>query len=237
VEYWNWRGVIGMSVKIFISYRRNENAWHAGRIKDWLEREFGDDLIFMDVDGIAAGNDFKQDLTKAVSQCRAMLVIIGLNWSNVAGPNGARRLDSPSDFVRIEIAAALRRDIRVIPILIDDAVLPTNEQLPDDLEKLADRHSIDIRHRSFESDMRRLIKDLKNSGVHSSNRNILGWPKHSSLNELGKALWGAFFGRFIAFCISILLPLPKSGLQLLFSFYLSSALLVIFTFGLFLLYI
>jgi hypothetical protein len=200
-----------MSVKIFISYRRNENAWHAGRIKDWLERELGDDLVFLDVDGIAAGNDFTRDLTKAVSQCIAMLVIMGPNWSTIAAENGARRLDSPSDYVHIEIATALKRNIPVIPILIDDAVLPTIKQLPDDLKQLVNRQSVDIRHRSFVSDMRRLIKNLRNSGVHSLNRNILGWPKHGLLNALGNAVFGALFGTLIGFYIPSLKGLLKSG--------------------------
>jgi formylglycine-generating enzyme required for sulfatase activity len=143
-----------MPSKVFISYRRDDSAGHAGRVHDRLEREFGPDLLFMDVDAIPLGVNFIKVLREEVAKCDVLLALIGPNWLN-------RRLDNPSDFLRIEIATALQRDIPVIPILLDGARMPKAAQLPKDLEELAVRNGLDIRHASFRSDMDRLIRGLK----------------------------------------------------------------------------
>ena len=94
-----------MPGKIFISYRRADSAGHAGRVHDRLEREFGRDLLFMDVEAIPLGVDFAEVLSAEVAKCDALLAIIGPSWLDVRDENGTRRLDSEHDFVRIEIAA------------------------------------------------------------------------------------------------------------------------------------
>src|SRR5271170_6422596 len=110
-----------MPRKVFISYRRDDTAGHAGRVHDRLEREFGADLLFMDVDAIPLGVNFIKVLREEVARCDVLLALIGPNWLDVRDEGGNRRLDNPSDFLRIEIATALQRDIRVIPILLDGA--------------------------------------------------------------------------------------------------------------------
>jgi formylglycine-generating enzyme required for sulfatase activity len=150
-----------MPRKVFISYRRDDSAGHAGRVHDRLEREFGPDLLFMDVDAIPLGVNFIKVLREEVARCDVLLAVIGPNWLNVRDEEGNRRLDNPSDFLRIEIATALQRDIPVIPILLDGARMPKADQLPKDLEELAVRNGLDIRHASFHSDMDRLIRGLK----------------------------------------------------------------------------
>lgn len=150
-----------MVTKVFISYRRDDSAGHAGRVHDRLQREFGLDLVFMDVDSIPLGADFAEVLVTEISKCDVLLAIIGLGWLNARNEHGGRRLESEHDFVRIEIAAALKRTIPVIPILLDGARMPTTEQLPDDLKPLARRNALDVRHASFHADVDKLIRSLR----------------------------------------------------------------------------
>jgi hypothetical protein len=110
-----------VAAKVFISYRRDDSAGQAGRIQDRLEREFGRDLLFMDVDAIPLGMNFVKVLHEEVAKCGVLLAVIGPNWLDLRDEDGNRRLDDPDDFVRLEIAAALQRDIPVIPILLDGA--------------------------------------------------------------------------------------------------------------------
>src|SRR5215467_9390843 len=135
-----------MPHKIFISYRRDDSAGHAGRVHDRLEREFGRDLLFMDVDAIPLGADFVNVLSDEVAKCDVLLAIIGPNWVDARDELGHRRLDSAQDFVRIEIAVALKRGIPVIPILLEGTRVPRPEQLPDDLKGLTRRNGLDVRH-------------------------------------------------------------------------------------------
>jgi len=150
-----------VTTTIFISYRRDDSAGHAGRVMDRLEREFGRDRLFMDVDSIPFGTDFVKVLREEVKKCGVLLAVIGPRWSDAQDEDGSRRLDNRNDFVRIEIAAALRRNIPVIPILLDGARIPKASQLPDELKGLASRTGLDVRHASFRSDMDRLIHRLK----------------------------------------------------------------------------
>lgn len=150
-----------MAAKVFISYRRDDSAGHAGRVRDRLERELGRDLLFMDVDAIPLGTNFTKVLHEEVAKCGVLLAVIGPSWPDVRDEHGNRRLDDPNDFVRIEIAAALQRDIPVIPILLDGARIPKADQLPDDLRELAARNGLDVRHASFHTDVDRLILGLK----------------------------------------------------------------------------
>jgi len=150
-----------MSAKIFISYRRDDSAGHAGRVHDRLAHEFGPDLLFMDVDSIPIGSDFIKVLREEVGKCDALFAVIGRHWLDARDAGGERRLDSAGDFVRIEIATALQRDIPVIPILLDGAKIPSPEELPADLQSLTARNGLDVRHSSFHVDMDRLIGSLK----------------------------------------------------------------------------
>src|SRR5262249_35676431 len=141
-----------MASKVFISYRRDDSAGHAGRVHDRLEREFGRDLLFMDVDSIPLGVNFVTALQEEVAKCGVLLAGIGRDWLKVRDKDGKRRLDNPDDFVRVEIAAALQRNIPVIPILLEGAKVPKANQLPKDLEELSVRNGLDVRHASFHND-------------------------------------------------------------------------------------
>ena len=161
--------------KVFICYRRNDAGHAAGRVHDRLEQELGRDLLFMDVDAIPLGADFTKILREEVAKCDVLLAVIGANWLDVRDERGNRRLDESDDFVRIEIATALQRDIPVIPILLDGARIPKADQLPSDLQELTRRNGLDVRHASFHSDVDKLIRRLK--GV-SGQVGALAAPKH-----------------------------------------------------------
>jgi hypothetical protein len=147
--------------KVFLSYRREDSAAAAGRLSDRLLAELGDGNVFMDVDGIALGADFVKRLIEEVAGCDTLLAVIGPRWLEVADEAGDRRLDDPNDFVRVEIAAALQRDIPVIPILLDGTKIPRVDRLPEDLKHLSRRNGLDVRQASFHSDVGRLIRELK----------------------------------------------------------------------------
>jgi len=150
-----------MAAKVFISYRREDSAAYAGRIRDRLEREFGRDLLFIDVDGIPLGANFVKVLREEITKCSVLLAVIGPRWLDARDEDGTRRLDNPEDFVRIEIAVALQREIPTIPILLDGTKIPKTAQLPKDLEELALRNGHNVRHASFHTDMDKLIQELK----------------------------------------------------------------------------
>jgi WD40 repeat protein len=142
---------------VFISYRRQETNWLAGRLYERLAARLGDDQVFMDVDTIAPGLDFAEVITQAVSTCQVLLAVIGPRWLVATDEDGQRRLEDPDDIVRLEIAAALERDIRVIPILVEGAQMPRRQQLPEDLGRLARRNAVGLRHESFRADADRLL--------------------------------------------------------------------------------
>lgn len=152
-----------MSIKVFISYRRDDNAYAARGVHDRLERELGRDSLFMDVDAIPLGVDFVD--SAEVAKCDVLLAIIGPTWLEAHDEDGNRRLDDEHDFVRIEIAAALERDIPVIPILLEGTRVPKPERLPDDLKLLSRRNGLEVRHASFPTDMEKLIRALRGIGA------------------------------------------------------------------------
>src|SRR6516164_6707019 len=120
-----------MSGQIFISYRREESRWSARSLCDRLTERFGRTQIFMDVDAIALGEDFLKAIEKRVGECDVLIAVIGAHWLTSKDEQGGRRLNNPEDFVRREIATALKREIRVIPVLMDGASMPRSTELPD----------------------------------------------------------------------------------------------------------
>jgi hypothetical protein len=154
------RGPISLR-SIFISYRRNDTEGEAGRLFDDLVSQFGENSVFMDVAAIEAGRDFRKVIDESVSNCGVLLAIIGKNWVDAKDDNGQRRLDDPTDFVRLETASALRRDIPVIPVLVRGAKMPRAEDLPDDLHDLAYRNCVELTHARWNSDLELLVNALR----------------------------------------------------------------------------
>lgn len=148
-------------VNIFLCYRRNDSADITGRIYDRLAAHYGKERVFKDVDSIPFGVDFRAHLDEMVAGCDALIAVIGRKWLDSKGPDSERPIDDPSDFVRIEIEAALSRNVPVIPTLVQGAKIPSEESLPLPLKALVYRHGISVRpDPDFHADMNRLINSL-----------------------------------------------------------------------------
>jgi tetratricopeptide (TPR) repeat protein len=146
---------------IFISYRRDDTADVAGRIYDRLADHFGEASVFKDVDSIPLGADFRKVLSESVGRCAILVALIGREWLTITDASGRRRLDNPHDFVRIEIEAALQRDIPIIPLLVNGASMPSEETLPPSLQDLAYRNAAALRRDpDFRRDVARLTQAL-----------------------------------------------------------------------------
>jgi hypothetical protein len=150
-----------MTVKVFISYRREDTKWQARAIYRFLTERLPREHVFMDVDSIPPGADFVDTLECWVGRCNVLLVLIGPNWVDaVDSKTGQRRLENPNDFVRIEVRKGLVRGIPVVPVLIDGAQIPRAEELPYDLRSLLRRNAEFVELRTVESDIERLMQRL-----------------------------------------------------------------------------
>jgi TIR domain/SMP-30/Gluconolactonase/LRE-like region len=146
--------------RIFISYRREDTAYSAGWLYDRLAGHFGGSQIFKDIDSIDLGDDFAEVITNAVATCDVLLALVGDQWLTITDEEGKRRLDDPADFVRLEIEAALTRDVRVIPVLVHGATMPRAEELPTSLAKLVRRQALELSPERFEFDTDKLFRVL-----------------------------------------------------------------------------
>jgi TIR domain len=146
---------------IFISYRREDTSPYAGRLYDHLSAHFGADRVFMDLDTIRPGDDFVQVISDKVGACDVLIALIGAQWVRSVNARGHRRLDDPNDFVRLEIASALNRKVRVIPALIEGATMPDGGELPKDIAPLTRRNAIEIRNSMFRQNVARLIQAIE----------------------------------------------------------------------------
>jgi DNA polymerase len=147
--------------RIFINYRRQDSEGYVGRLYDHLTQFFERGDIFMDIEAIKPGQDFVETLENAVTQCDVLLAVIGPHWLESADANGTRRLDLWNDFVRIELATALKYNKMVIPVLVGRAQMPNPELLPEDIKLVARRNAFEISHNRFTGDVERLAKSLK----------------------------------------------------------------------------
>jgi TIR domain len=139
---------------VFLSYRRKEPG-HAGRLHDRLVEDLGEDRVFMDVDSIRPGEDWIEAISRALAKCAVMLVLIGDQWGQVRSERAAH--GDSDDPVLFEIDAAFDQGIQIIPVLLDDAVMPRNADLPDTLVRLSHLHAMRVRHDTFKSDAARLV--------------------------------------------------------------------------------
>jgi hypothetical protein len=150
-----------MPTSIFVSYRRDDTGGHAGRLADRLVARFGKARVFRDIDAIAAGANFVEVIHRAVGECDVLLALIGRQWLTLADAQGRRRLDAEDDFVRLEIAAALQRQVRVIPVLVQGASMPEAPMLPDALKGLARCQALGLTEQGWEDDVARLLKAIR----------------------------------------------------------------------------
>jgi hypothetical protein len=145
-------------VSVFINYRRADTRHVAGRLRDLMVARFGEKSVFVDVEDIAPGADYIDAINGYVGSCVAMVVLIGDQWLMLRSDTGSRRIDDPTDRLRLEVEAGLRNRTRLIPVLVDDATMPEVKDLPPSLAPLARHHSARLRYETFSSDAEQLIE-------------------------------------------------------------------------------
>jgi hypothetical protein len=146
--------------KVLISYRRSDTEVIAGRIRDRLANRYGDDAVFMDIDNIPFGKDFRVHISEAIVQSDILLVIVGQRWLG-ASRGGTRRIDDETDFVRLELETALTNAIPIVPVLTGSARMPQPAQLPVTLKNLTYLNAAQVDFgRDFEQHMERLIRSI-----------------------------------------------------------------------------
>ena len=145
---------------VFVSYRREDTAGEARALFNELSTKLGKESVFMDVDNIALGRDFRHVLQEHLAACDLLLVIVGRGWVEAKDGSGRNRLELPNDFVRLEIETALKRNIPVTPVLVQGAQMPSVDQLPDDVKDFAYRNGFELSHARWESDVAEMCKRL-----------------------------------------------------------------------------
>jgi len=145
------------SPTVFISYRREDSAGHAGRLFDRLASKLGRGHVFRDVDNIRPGENFIEAIRQRISASDVLFVLIGPRWLNAVDGEGRKRLEGPDDLVRLEIEVGLERKVRLIPVLLPGASMPTEKELPETLAPLSRFNALEIREATFEQDVLHLI--------------------------------------------------------------------------------
>lgn len=161
--------------KIFISYRRNDSEGEAGRLAADLEREFGEESVFIDVNAIEPGLDFRGKIQRQIAGCNVLIAIIGPNWAPPRDEVAKTRRGARTDYVHLEISWALKRRLRVIPVLVRGATMPGARALPEELKRLSLRSAVELRHAHWNSDLQLLVTTL---------RKIIGTPKVEIEDEI-----------------------------------------------------
>ncbi len=166
---------MGRAVRVFLSYRRGDVGGYAGRLADALHQRLGPKSVFQDVAAIAPGEDYTAVIDRAIDESDAVLAVIGPGWLTASTSRGAPRLFEADDYVRLEMARALNRDVRIIPILVGGASLPPGADLPDDLQGLAQRQAVVLHDETWHQDVDGLIRSLRGEPVVPIRRRRRRW--------------------------------------------------------------
>ncbi len=148
-------------MRVFLSYRRNDVGGYAGRLSDDLRQRLGAKSVFQDVTAIALGEAFTAAIDRALDESDAVVAVIGPGWVTASTPEGSPRLLDRDDYVRLELARALQREVRVVPVLVGGASLPTADALPEDLRGLVERQGMVLRDESWHQDVESLVRSLR----------------------------------------------------------------------------
>lgn len=148
------------TIRIVISYRRQDTPGGAGRLRESLAEHFGRENVFLDIDTIPPGVPWRKAIDKTISECDVLLPVIGMHWLSVTDEQGRRRLDQPDDVLRFEIASALSSGVKIIPVQLHGARMPGPDDLPDQIAELAEYQSIRIDDDDWPEDMKKLVRAL-----------------------------------------------------------------------------
>jgi hypothetical protein len=160
---------------IFVSYRRSDAPAHAGRLYDRFLQRFGAANVFMDVGSLEPGVDFVDVLEQTLARCDVLVAVIGRDWLLT------ERLDDPRDWVRLEIATALKRDIRVIPVLVEGAHMPSAASLPDELAALGRRQAVELSESGWGAQVGQLLDALAGLDVDPAPHEVGGLSVRGSI--------------------------------------------------------
>ncbi|HEY3611475.1 MAG TPA: TIR domain-containing protein [Pseudonocardiaceae bacterium] len=169
---------------VFINYRGEDTRSYGVLLYRELSRHLGDDLVFLDSESIAAGTDFAQEILERVRSCQALLAVIGPHWLTATDPSGRRRIDNPDDWIRRELVVAFAVGTRVVPVLTDDAALPTAAELPADIAELSGRQFRRLRHRDAGMDLSRILTEV--TAVVHRDGHVVGASVQMKLDRLAK---------------------------------------------------
>jgi hypothetical protein len=147
--------------KIVVSYRRSDSKWITGRIFEHLETRFGRGNVFMDIDNVPLGRDYRNDIRKALAECDVLIAVVGPKWKEELDKFRDSHSDENPDWVRLEIGTALERQIPVSPVLIDGTKMPSASELPDDLREFAFRQAARFDTEDFKNYIQRLTAWLE----------------------------------------------------------------------------
>jgi hypothetical protein len=147
-------------LRIFLCYRRDDTRWVAGRLHDELSQRYGPEQVFQDITAIRPGIRYTDQIQEEISRCDVLVVVMGDSWLSAADSQGRRRLHSPRDLVRLEIAAALQRGIPIIPVLVQRASMPADVELPDDIADLTLYHACEVTDTRWDYDVGVLLKAI-----------------------------------------------------------------------------
>jgi hypothetical protein len=187
-------------MRVFISYRREDTRDLAGRLADRLRLDAGIDSVFIDVETIGGGADFKADIQRALGQSNAVLVLIGKNWIGQSADKV--RINEPDDFIRLEVSEALLSKARVIPVLANGAGMPAASKLPDDVRRITALNALSLQHETFARDADFLLDSIlsrrpptfwrkywhRHPGQHRILRGVIGSIVTALLIVLGAAI-------------------------------------------------
>lgn len=187
--------------KIFISYRVQDTSADTGRLVDTLKQVFNEEQIFMDIEKLEPGVDFRLALAKSLETCDVLFAVIGPEWIGTKDTNGNPRIKQPEDWVRIELETALKRDIRVIPVLVRGASLPAMEDLPESLYPLLNRQTYEISNKRWAYDTDQLINFLKKIGFIPKRTEI---PVPVKKSGIGKWILYGFIGFVVLIILSLM---------------------------------
>ena len=179
----------GLTQGIFLSYRREDAAPYARLLQRELKERFPDARVFMDLDSIEAGLDFAELIGRAVDSCAVLVALIGRQWVTLTDREGHRRLDNPDDYVCFEVQRALERGVRVIPVLVDGANPPGQQELPFELRKLARLNAHKLSYGSYQYDadqlfglIQRVLVEVRDRAGHSARQDA----DHDALEETAR---------------------------------------------------
>lgn len=169
--------------KIFINYRRAEAEYAAGALGRELRRHFGDDRIFRDKEDIGGGASWKRRVLDEINGESALLILIGRDWATVTDAQGRRRLDNPDDPLRMEIADGLKDGAAILPILLENAEMPADAELPEDLRSITEHNALKLRDSDWQYDLTNICRTLERAGFQP----IASSPQTKDAPSLPKA--------------------------------------------------